>query len=181
MNTLRNVCFWGICSFIAINTFNAHATTVSYTLDNITLIDDNQITGMFDWTFDGEFGDGTGQFTMLEIPWTPYRLGDSDLKITFDIGKSIEITGVGSFHDSGLDIKLIFNQPLTPTQSTSINLVQSNFECCGNGFHDQKFNNGSISFVPIPATSWFFGSALLGLGAVKLRERSRIKYAEAHH
>jgi hypothetical protein len=60
----------------------------------------------------------------------------------------IEFSLDGNFHDYGLDISLKFvqQQPLSPTQSSLIdlNLNTSFFECCGNGFHDQPFQSGRI-------------------------------------
>ena len=51
---------------------SAQATIVSYTLDDIFLVDGTQITGAFDWTYTiGNFEDGSGVFTALEIPWQP--------------------------------------------------------------------------------------------------------------
>jgi len=144
----------------------AQAATVNYTLDNVILEDGGQITGTFDWTFNvGDFEGGSGVFTALEIPYTGYSFADGNLSMGIQT-TSIEISGVGDIHDWGLDIKLKFpSQPLTPTQSSSIDLGLSWFECCGNGFKDQPFISGSISpnAVPIPAAAWLFGSGLLGL------------------
>jgi hypothetical protein len=61
----------------------------------------------------------------------------------------IEISLDGNFHDWGLDMSLKFEQPLSPTQSSLIDLNASFFECCGNGFKDQNFSSGIISPVPL--------------------------------
>ena len=63
---------------------------------------------------------------------------------------SIEISGNGNYHDVGLDITFFLSPPLTATQSASIVLASSFFECCGNGFEDQPFLSGSISPPSLP-------------------------------
>ena len=51
---------------------SAQAATVSYTLDDVFLVDGTQMTGAFDWTYTiGDFEGGNGVFTALEIPWRP--------------------------------------------------------------------------------------------------------------
>ncbi len=144
MSAAKNICFWMICGFIFIAAFNAHAATVSYTLENIILDDNTQMTGRFSWIFDiGDFENGVGQFTSLEIPYTSHN--QDDLDATFDVGRSIEITLDANIHDDGVDISLILLQPLTPTTSSSINLVESKYSIGGNGFHDGLFLSGRIS------------------------------------
>ena len=178
MSATRNICFWAICSLSSMTAFSAHADTVSYTLDNVIMHNDSthhsgpndlQMTGTFVWTYDssGEFASGTGEFSELFIPW----LAASDyglLTVNFDIGNSIEFSrdGTPSTHDEGIDITLRFAQALTPTGSTDI-LGTSEFDIGGNGFIKGRFTSGRISPIPIPAAVWLFGSALLGLGALK--------------
>ena len=147
VNTAKNICFWMICGFIFVAAFNAHAATVNYTLENVILDDNTQMTGTFSWTFDkGDFENGVGQFTFLEVPHTLHD--HTDLNATIDVGQSIEITLPGSTHDDGVDITLVLLQALTPTTSSSINLILSKYEIGGNGFHDGLFLSGLIS----PAT-----------------------------
>jgi hypothetical protein len=144
MNTAKNIYFWMIFSFILMAASETHAITENYTLDNVILDDNTQMTGTFSWTFDaGDFENGVGQFTSLAIPWTSHN--QDDLDAVFDIGNSIEITLEGSVHDDGVDITLFLLQPLTPTTSSSIDLVRSKYEIGGNGFHDGLFLSGSIS------------------------------------
>ena len=144
MSAVKNICFRMIYSFIFMAAFNAHAATVNYTLDNVILDDSTQMTGTFSWTFDiGDFENGIGQFTSLDIPHTSHD--HNDLNATFDVGKSIEITLPDSTHDDGVDITLFLLQALTPTTSSSIDLVRSKYEIGGNGFHDGLFLSGSIS------------------------------------
>ena len=147
VNTAKNICFWMICGLIFVAAFNAHAATVNYTLENVILDDNTQMTGTFSWTFDiGDFENGVGQFTFLEVPHTSHD--HTDLNATIDVGQSIEITLPGSTHDDGIDITLVLLQALTPTTSSSINLILSKYEIGGNGFHDGLFLSGLIS----PAT-----------------------------
>ncbi len=163
----------------------AQAATVSYILDNVFLVDGTQMTGAFDWTYAiDDFEDGSGVFTALEIPWRPNGtappLEEAGMVLTIE-NNQIEISLDGNFHDYGLDVSLKFVQPLSPMQSSLIDLNTSFFECCGNGFKDQPFSSGSItpvvSSIPIPAALPLFGSALLLLGfadhSIKARLLSR--------
>jgi hypothetical protein len=103
-----------------------------------------------------------GQFSFLDIPYTPHD--HTDLDAVFDIGNSIEITLAGSVHDDGVDITLFLLQPLTPTTSSSIDLVRSKYSIGGNGFHDGLFLSGSISpTVSVPSVSLPGLLALAGL------------------
>jgi hypothetical protein len=157
VRTAKNICFLVTFSFIFMTTFDAKAATVSYTLDNVILLDGQQITGTFDWNFDiCDFEDGNGVFTALEIPWAKYSFTDGNLNTDIQTD-SIEISGNGNYHDTGLDIKFSLLSPFTPTQPASINLgvdaegnYFSYFECCGNGFKDQPFSSGSISPIISP-------------------------------
>ena len=130
---------------------DTQADTVFYTLQNVTLTGNKSMSGTFSWTYDvGDFENGVGQFTYLDIPWTSHD--HTDLKASFDIGKSIEITLEGSVHDDGVDITLVLAQPLSPTTSSLLALGsgQSKYEIGGNGFHDGLFQSGSISPVLEP-------------------------------
>jgi len=140
----KRISVWMVFGLIAMAAFNAHAETVYYTLDNVILEDSTQMKGVFSWTYDiGDFENGIGQFTSLDIPWTSHD--HDDLDAVFDIGSSIEITLEGSVHDDGVDIALFLSQPLTPDTSSSIDVVRSKYEIGGNGFHDGLFVSGSIA------------------------------------
>jgi hypothetical protein len=131
----------------------AQAETASYVLNEVIMHNayngqEGQMTGIFSWTYDlGDFENGVGTFSELFIPW----LAPSDyalLVITFDIGNSIEFTRGGiSEHDAGIDITLFFQQALTPTGSTLLDLARSKFDIGGNGFIKGAFTDGSISSV----------------------------------
>jgi hypothetical protein len=158
---------------------SAQAAIVSYTLDDVFLVDEKQMTGAFDWTFDiGDFEGGSGEFTALEIPWRPGGtlppLEEPGMVITIE-NNQIEISLDRNVHDYGLDISLKFVQPLSPTQPSLINLTTSFYECCGNGFKDQAFTSGSISpvvsSVPIPAAFPLFAGGLSLLGLLGWRKK----------
>ena len=143
-----------IASLIFLAAVNAHADSVTYTLENVILDDSTQMIGSFFWTYDtGNFESGIGQFTSLDIPHTSHDHTDLDANI--DVTQSIEITLPTSTHDDGVDIALVLLQPLTPTTSALINLVTSKYEIGGNGFHDGLFLSGRISPV-ISGTAMVF-------------------------
>jgi len=144
LNTAKTIYIAMFCSFITVAVSNSHADTVSYTLDNLLLDDGSQITGSFDWTYNlGDFEGGNGVFTSLNIPYTTFSFAAGNLNLIIQTN-SIEISGIGNLHDIGLDISLFLLPPLTATQSSTIDLGPSFFECCGNGFKDQGFQSGNI-------------------------------------
>lgn len=146
MCTVKNIRFRMISSVFFVAAFNAHADSVTYTLENVILDDSTQMTGTFLWTYDtGNFENGAGQFTSLDIPHTSHDHTDLDANI--DVTQSIEITLPTNNHDDGLDITLDLVQALTPTTSALINLVTSKYSIGGNGFHDGLFISGRISPV----------------------------------
>ena len=174
-----------VCAYLFLS-LNAHAATVSYSLDNVRMHNDyngqdGQMTGTFAWTYNiGDFENGVGIFSELFIPW----LASSDydlLVITFDIGKSIEFTRGGvSGHDAGIDVTLFFEQALTPTGSTLIDLSRSKFDIGGNGFIVGSFTDGSISSVPIPAALPFFVGGLSLLGLLGWRKKADVSSGLEH-
>jgi hypothetical protein len=145
---------------------SAQAATVSYTLDNIFLDATNQMTGTFEWTYvDDDFENGTGVFSELFIPFTTRTL--DELNFSFDIKKSIEITLKANLDGDGVDISLVFDNALTLTKSTLLDLNTfdgSKWSLGGTGANN-AFISGGISpvVVPVPAAVWLFGSGLLGL------------------
>ncbi len=184
MNSLRNIHFWIIFSFIIIAASHVHADTVIYALDNV-ILDDNgaQMDGTFSWTFDaGDFENGDGVFTFLDVPFTTHD--ETDLDAVFDIGSSIEITLAGSVHDDGVDIVLFLLEPLTPTTSSLIvlddldGMKPSKYEIGGNGFHTGSFLSGSIQVVPEPGAAPSLGCMFIVL-SVLTRRRVRRAMARA--
>lgn len=144
MFSIRKYCFRIVCGWVFIATFSVSADSVIYTLDDVILDDDTQMTGTFSWTFSaGDFENGVGQFTALVIPYTSHD--HTDLNATFDIKKSIEITLPGSFHDDGVDITLLLDIPLTPTTAAPIKGPESSYDIGGNSFFVGSFKSGIIS------------------------------------
>jgi hypothetical protein len=179
---VRVALFSWLAAILAVG--SAQAAIVSYTLDDVFLLDDTQMTGAFDWTYTiGDFEGGNGVFTALEIPWRPGGsvppLEQEGMIFTIE-NNQIEISLDGNLHDYGLDITLKFLQPLSPTQPSSIDLITSFYECCGNGFNDQPFRSGTISpavtSVPIPAALPLFAG---GLGLLSLLDWRRRRMATA--
>ena len=144
MSSGKNICFLMMFGLSLMAASNAYAATVIYTLDNVILDDATQMFGTFSWTYDiGDFENGAGQFTFLEIPHSSHN--QNNLNATIEIEQSIEITLPGNTHDDGMDITLVLVQPLTPTTSSPIDLVESKYEIGGNGFHDGLFISGDIT------------------------------------
>jgi hypothetical protein len=142
---------------------DANAASVSYTLENIFLGTTTQMTGAFEWTYDdGDFENGTGQFTELFIPGTTKTL--EDLNVSFDINKSIEFSLIANLDNDGVDITLVLANPLTPTQSSLLDLNASKWSLGATGTN-YLFNSGGVSLVavPIPAAVLLFGSGVIGL------------------
>jgi hypothetical protein len=174
----RHIHLWILFSLIIMAASNAHADTVIYELDNVILDDGGaSMDGTFSWTYDaGDFENGDGVFTFLDIPFTSHN--ETDLDAAFDIGKSIEITLAGSVHDDGVDITLFLLQPLTPTTSSLIVLVDSEelkaskYEIGGNNFHTGSFLSGSIQVVPEPGACLLHLVALLTVGVLGQLRRS---------
>ncbi len=151
MKAAKIISIWIMLSSCILIAPDAHAEEVTYTLEDL-ILDDNsaQMFGTFTWTYEvGDFENGVGEFSFLDIPFTVHD--HTDLDATFDVDNSIEITLEGSVHDDGVDITLFLLQPLTPTTSSAIDLVESKYEIGGNGFHDGAFLSGEI--VPSLATS----------------------------
>jgi hypothetical protein len=124
---------------------SAQAVTTSYTLENVILDNNQQMTGSFSWTYtEGDFENGTGSFTELNIPGSTHTL--DVLNTTIDL-TSIEITLDLNLHDDGIDITLFLAQSLSPNQSASLDLTRSKYAIGGNGFNEGVFLSGGISPV----------------------------------
>ena len=168
MRATRNICLWAICSITCIGAFNAHAETVSYTLENVLQDNGQQMTGTFSWTYaDGDFENGVGVFSEIYVPGWGTDL--SGLKITTDTS-SVEVSLVLNLDSTNVGVTLKLADPFTPTTGSLLDLSESKWEDFDGGNH--PFISGSIepNVVPLPAAAWLFGSALLGLGVVKRRK-----------
>lgn len=101
------------------------------------------LTGSFVWTYQsGDFENGSGAFTSLDVPWSAEGL--ATLNTTIET-KSIEIVLPGNYHDKGVDISLKLVQPLTPDGPSAINLVLSKFEVQQGVVHQGTIASGEIA------------------------------------
>lgn len=146
-NVAKQICCCAIGSCVFLAAVNTRATTVVYTLDNIILGASSPMTGTFSWTFTSEFENGVGEWISLDIPWTLHD--QNDLITTFEVDSAIEITLETSVQDDGIDIFLVLAQPLTPTTSSLLDLVESKYNIGGNGSHVGLIRSGSI----VPSTA----------------------------
>lgn len=165
-NTATTICLWVIFGFINLAAFRARAETVYYILDNVMLDDGTQMTGIISWPYmTGDFENGTPQFVSLTIPHSSHN--QDDLIATIEVAQ-IEITFDGNAHDDGVDIKLVLQQPLTPTTSSLIdtNTAASKYSIGGNSFYDGFFVSGSITLtnLTLSITPDSPGFALLSWG-----------------
>jgi hypothetical protein len=133
----------------------AQTLTRVYTLENVWLLPDishpgsppQQMTGSFEWTYQqGDFENGSGQFTEMYIPWWGSDI--SELVFTIDL-TSIEITLGTSYHDLGVDITLHLLEPLSMDQPATIDTVRSQFQIEVGVIHKGHVTNGSV--VPCAA------------------------------
>jgi len=139
MKIIRIVFLW-----ISIAVFCVPAEMVYYTLDHVILQDGAQMTGIFSWMYTaGDFENGTGQFVSLDIPRTTHN--QDDLRATFDIGSSIEITLTNNVDSDGVDISLFLTNALTATAGSPLDLARSKYDIGGDGFYAGFFLSGSIS------------------------------------
>ncbi len=104
---------------------NSRADSVSYILDNVVMTNNLTITGIFTWTYPtGDFENGSGTFSELAIPG--YGSDLSGLNITIDL-TSIEFSLKANLNNKSLDIVLRLLTPLSPTQSSLMDISQDAF------------------------------------------------------
>lgn len=134
---------------------SSEAELITFTLDNVFTDRGGHMTGEFNWSYNsGDFANGVGEFTSLDVPHTNHGL--EDLIVTIETTQ-IEITLDGSFHDDGVDVSLKLLEPFSPFSSASIDLAPtaSKYSIGGNGFLDGVFLSGAVSpaSVPEPASA----------------------------
>jgi hypothetical protein len=124
-------------------------TRIVYTLDNLMMEGaDGQMTGTFIWSYPqgGDFANGSAQFTEIDIPGFGTDL--NALNINFDMAAGIEITLINNTNNQGIDIKLNFVTPLSPTLSTQIDTsgtaTTSTYTIEATGFLTGSFVSGTI-------------------------------------
>ena len=137
---------------MALMAFTVHAETLYFTLESVWTDRGDPMTGIFAWTYSvGNFENGTGQFVALDIPATAHD--HTDLRATFDIGHSIELTLTNNVDSDGIDISLFLDQPLTPTNGAPLDLTRSKYDIGGDGFYAGVFISGAISPVHVNLTA----------------------------
>ncbi len=143
----------GIALFILSGAAISKADLVVFELDNVFTDRGGQMTGLFTWTYpSGDFENGVGEFTSLNVPHTSHGL--EDLITTIETTQ-IEISLDGSFHDDGVDVTLSLLQPFSPLGSAAIDLdpAASKYSIGGNGFIDGIFVGGAIVPIAVPEPS----------------------------
>ncbi len=133
------------------------------------------MTGQFTWTYTpGDFENGIGEFTTLDVPHTAHGL--HDLNITLETTQ-IEITLDGNYHDDGVDIALVLLEPFSTNGPAFLDLdpTASKYSIGGNGFIDGIFASGAVTPISVPEPS-----SVLILGTLAIvgfyRRRSSIAH-----
>jgi len=142
-----------LLGMIALASATSQAAVMTFALDNVFTDRGGQMTGQFTWTYmTGDFENGIGEFTSLDVPHTTHGL--EDLIITIEPSQ-IEFSLDGSFHDDGVDITLVLLEDFFLTGSAALNLehLESKYSIGGNGFIDGDFISGAISPVPEPSSA----------------------------
>ncbi len=151
------------------------AATVDFFFDDLVVGNGQPMTGRFTWPYaPGDFENGSGQFTELNIPG--YDGGLSGLAITIAV-EGIEFSLTTSYHDRDLGINLKLLSPLSPDAPAPVDLSQdaagnyaSKFVVSGFGSaYSGGFISGSVSPVPLPGSAWLLlgGLSVLGLGTAR--------------
>lgn len=167
----------------------APATTgklcTTYALSGVTLTADpaasagilipvsGMMTGQFNWEYTpGDFTNGSGAFTSLDVPWTYH--GFTDLTLQID-NVSLNGTLPGNFHSDGVDFTIALSPGLSsPNQGAPINFSGSTFDIWGGGReYVGNVTSGSIvvAAVPLPAAAWLFGSGLFGVAWITRKRK----------
>lgn len=155
-----------------------HSAVTTFELNHVLAPNGDAVTGSFDWTFTpGDFENGSGQFSSLDIPG--YGSGLFGLVVTIDL-TTIEFSLAGNFHSQQVDVNLRLLSPLSPTQGSSIDTSvgptgpASKYSVFGFG---RSINGGVLggsiqpvaAVVPLPAGVWLFGAALMTLLKRRMR------------
>jgi hypothetical protein len=150
---------------IAVSAGASAAETAAYLLEDVWLTPTQQLTGRFVWTYDpGDFENGVGTFTEIDIPWTGYGL--ESLVQSLEVS-SLEVTLNGSVHDHGVDLYLALASDLAPGQTSELDLAASAYHIEVGISHTGVPLSGRV--VP-DLSNWIeLGGALAGtLGAPQL-------------
>lgn len=143
----RLLCVVSTFTLCAIASVAADAEVLTFQLTNVYTDRGGQLTGQFTWAFNsGDFENGVGTFTSLDVPHTSH--GIEDLIITIEPDQ-IEISLDGSYHDDGVDITLVLQQPFSVGAPAALDLTptESRYSIGGNGFIEGHFIFGSVSLI----------------------------------
>jgi hypothetical protein len=154
------------------------SASYSVTVNDVTMTVDSPQPGLLSNFPDGVEGLDFGLVSTSGLELTSFDLSfDTDMFVTgyvtsFILGDpvfDIEGTGVLSLNNSFCCLPQLFNgEPLLFLAGENYTFsVQSPRELEAVTFGSIE---ASVSTVPIPAAAWLFGSALLGLGAVKRKK-----------
>lgn len=159
----------------------SNAAVMTFGLDNVFTDRGGQMTGQFTWTYTtGDFENGIGEFTSLDVPHTTHGL--EDLIITIELSQ-IEFSLDGSFHDDGVDVTLVLLEDFSLTGPAALNLdpLESKYSIGGNGFIDGNFISGAISPVPEPSSALLATAGLCLLAFRRKRRQSNIDHHLSTH
>ncbi|XAM00792.1 PEP-CTERM sorting domain-containing protein [Phycisphaeraceae bacterium D3-23] len=135
---------------------------LTFELDNVFTDRGGQMTGEFTWTYTpGDFENGVGVFTALDVPHTAHGL--EDLVVTIETSQ-IEVSLDGSFHDDGVDVTLVLQQPFSPDAPAALDLTpnESKYSIGGNGFIDGDFISGAVSLLAAQLAGDITGDGYVG-------------------
>lgn len=165
-------------AYFALSELNFFGTAAQNNWPTDVSVSEPGVDGHFVWNYTaGDFQNGTGQLTDLQLPFTAVALADAI--ITID---NTGITGTvpGNFHNLTYDWIISFANPLTaPNQSATINNTSSTFDFTGTyqTFNGEWLGNisGNIipvsSVVPTPSSYLLMFTGLLSLAYLRVRRQ----------
>lgn len=111
---------------------SAQTETVTYNLEGVMFgFTGYEMTGSFDWTYQvGDFENGVGNFTSINIPWYGSDLNGLTWTVELD---QIELTLSQSWHSQGVDVMLRLSSDLSLTQPAMVNTATSTYDVVPGG------------------------------------------------
>ncbi len=166
-----NKSLFAILLLAALSPGLSQAATVSYTLENLILDNNTQMTGSFDWNYTpGDFENGNGTFTEIYIP--TYGSDLSGLNITVGVAE-LDFSLNVNIHSGGVNVNLFLLSPLMTGQPSAIDLSRSAYEF-EIGTQRGGFTSGSIvpNPVPVPSALLLLCSGLFAMTGFARRKQS---------
>jgi hypothetical protein len=163
------------CTLLLV-TITTQAAPVTWTLNNVMFDDGNMATGWFVYDADTNLYSDVSIYTLFDYQIEPTHYNEiSEWPGELDSGtlslyqeESVDIT---SYQDL---ILLYFDQPLSNSGGvvsvTGWESTATTVGLSGASSADHQIVSGTVSAVPIPAAVWLFGSALAGLGWLRLKQ-----------